>query len=111
MLPKANRLKKEKDFSKVLRSNKKIKKDFLVLKLAGNDLKEVRLGISVSKKVSKKASARNKIKRRLAALLKSNLTEFKNGTDAVLIVLPGFEKKDFSGMKEAVENILEKING
>ena len=47
----------------------------------------------VSQKVSKKATIRNKIKRRLTEAIKTETKNIKIGTDLVLIALPGIEKK------------------
>jgi ribonuclease P protein component len=98
MLQKINRLKKEKDFKKVLRSRNSQKEGFLILKWAQNNSAKSRIGISVSKKVSKKATRRNKIKRQLAALSRLKLPKIKSGLDIFLTVLPGIEDKNFSEM-------------
>lgn len=108
MLPKINRLKKEKDFGKILRQRGSVKEGFLLLKTAANDLGIVRVGISVSKKVSQKATGRNKIKRRLAALLKPKMLQIKEGLDIFLIALPGLETKNFSKTKEMCEALFKK---
>jgi ribonuclease P protein component len=96
MLQKINRLKKEKDFRKVLRSKNSQKEDFLLLKWVQNSSARSRIGISVSKKISKKATQRNKIKRQLAALSRLNLPKIKIGLDIFLTALPGLETKNFS---------------
>ena len=62
----------------------------------------------VSRKVSKKAIIRNKIKKRLAEAVKIEMKNIKNGTDLVIIVLPGAEKKNFSEIKEVVRDALVK---
>ncbi|GAI32984.1 unnamed protein product, partial [marine sediment metagenome] len=62
MLNKRNRLKKKKDFDKVFKQGQGFKQDFLYLKIRKNNLKSSRFGFVVSKKFSKKAVIRNKIK-------------------------------------------------
>jgi ribonuclease P protein component len=96
MLQKINRLKKEKDFRKVLRSKNSQKEGFLLLKWVQNNSARSRIGISVSKKISKKATRRNRIKRQLAALSRLKLPKIKSGLDIFLVVLPGIEDKNFS---------------
>jgi len=74
VLNKKNCLKKKKDFEQVIKKGKKIEKAFLVLKFFENSLEEVtRVGFVVSQKISKKASLRNQIKRRLREIIKNNL--------------------------------------
>jgi ribonuclease P protein component len=108
MLPKNNRLKKEKDFERVLKSGKSTREGNLLLREADNNEGRMRFGISISKKVSSKASSRNKIKRQISSLLKSVPGRTENGKDVLLIALPGLEKKDFLAIKENLEKIFIK---
>lgn len=108
MLPRENRLKKKKDFEKVFKEGKGFKEDFLILKFILNNLKQSRFGIIVSQKISKKATIRNKIKRRLRALLGFKLAEIKKRVDLVLVVLPGFETKDFWEIEKIMNKLFKK---
>ena len=134
MLPKENRLKKNKDFKKVFKEGKGFKEDFLVLKKAKNNLKISRFGFVVSKTFFKKATLRNKIKRRLRESVRIKLNEIKKGVDGcyprtgppasreglasrptirpgmdvVLIVLPGVETKDFWEIEETIDRLFKK---
>jgi len=108
MLPKENRLKKNKDFKKVFKEGKGFKEDPLVLKKAKNNLKISRFGFVVSKTFFKKATLRNKIKRRLREAVRIRLDEIKKGIDAVIIAGPGLEAKDFRGIKEIVNKLFKK---
>jgi len=108
MLPIVNRLKKEKDFERVFKKGRSWKENFLYLKAANNSLKESRFGFAVSKKFSPKATVRNKIKRRLREIIKTNLPCLKKGADIVIIVLPGLEAGDFWELEEMVKRLLEK---
>ena len=108
MLKKINRLQKEKDIEKVLRRGKAEKEGLLVLKRLKSDTEKTRFGFLISKKVSKKAIERNKIKRRLRELVKDNLQELRQGTDNLLIALPGVEKKDFKQTKEMINKLFKK---
>lgn len=100
MLPKENRLKKENDFKKIMRSGRIIKGDFLIMKFTENSANSVKVGISVPKKVLKKATARNKQKRRIAAAIEAELPQIKKGLDLFLIARPGLEDKKFSDIKK-----------
>jgi ribonuclease P protein component len=115
MLAKVNRLKKKKDIEKVFEKGKGFKEDFLILKIVKNDLENSRFAFVVPKKVSKKATLRNKIKRRLRELVRLKIKKIKKGMDLVLLALPGLEKKDFWEMEKIINKLFAKaklyING
>jgi len=108
MLPKENRLKKNKDFEKVFREGKGFKEELLVLKKVENNLESSRFGFAVSKAFFKKATLRNKIKRRLRESVRARLNEIKKGVDGVVIAKPGLDKKDFQEIKEIVNKLFKK---
>mgnify|MGYP001614594031 CR=1 FL=1 len=108
MLPKANRLRKKKDFEELFKKGKSFKNDFCILKIARNNLKESRFGFVVSQKVSKKAVLRNKIKRRLRNIIEKNIKDIKKGMDVAIIVLTGLERKSFLEIKEILSIFLKK---
>jgi ribonuclease P protein component len=108
MLPKTNRLQKKKDIENVLKKGKSLKEDFLILKTIKNNLKVSRFGFIISKKVSKKANIRNKIKRRLSELVRLKMKTIKKGIDCLLITVPGLETKDFWEIEEIVNNLFKK---
>ncbi len=110
MLPKENRLKKEKDIGRVIQKGKGFKEDFLILKVIQNNLDKTRFGFIVSKKVSPKATTRNKIKRRISGLVKSRMNSFQKGIDVMLITLPGLETKDFWEIEETLNKLFKKIS-
>ena len=120
MLPKENRLKKEKDFERVFKTGKGYKEDFLFLKIVKNDLKTSRFGFVVSKKFSKKAIVRNKIKRQLRELIKLKLSKIRKGIDGIILIIPGSENKpltlsgkkakgkDFWELEEIINKLFKK---
>ena len=95
MLPKENRLKKKKDFEEVFEKGKGYKEDFVYLKIRKNKLKLSRFGFIVSKKFSKKAVVRNKIKRKLRESIRTKLPRIKKGIDGVITIIPGLKVYDF----------------
>jgi len=109
LLPKINRLTKKKDFEAVFKKGKSVKNGFLVFKILNNSLLKNRFGFIVSKKVSNKATIRNKVKRRLRAIISKELDDIKGYRDMVIITLPGIEKKEFSELQENIHTIFKKI--
>jgi len=108
MLSKKNRLKKKKDFEEVLKKGKGFKEDFLVLKVKNNNLKTSRFGFIVSQKLSKKATVRNKIKRRLRECVRRVLPRIKKKVDGVIITKPGLELRDFWEIEEIINQLFKK---
>jgi len=108
MLPKVNRLKKKKDIERVFKSGRGFKEDFLILKMVKNNLKNSRFAFIVSQKVSKKATLRNKIRRRLSELARRHLPTTRPGTDIIIMALPGLEEKDFWEIEEIINKLLQK---
>lgn len=108
MLPDKNRLKKKKDFEKVLKEGKGIKEDSLILKVKKNKSKKLRFGFVVSKKISKKAVVRNKIKRRLREVVKEKIKKIDKDFDIIIIALPGAETKNFQEFRITIEKLFKK---
>lgn len=108
MLKKKNRLSKRSELEE-------IKKDgvfcgfsrfFGILMLDKKD-KDLKFGTIISKKISKKAVERNKIKRRLMEVLGRNLEKFDEGKRILFLA-----KKEVLDIKpEGIEKELKKIFG
>ena|SRR3989344_6741790 len=109
-MAKLQRLAKKNDFDAVFKKGKSLKNDFLVVKMLKNNLKESRFGFVVSKKVSAKATVRNKVRRRLRdAVAKVNET-IKTPIDVAVVALPGIEKREFLEISAAIKFFLQKNN-
>jgi len=116
MLPKKNRLQKKKDFEKVFAQGKGFRQDLLFLKAAKNDLGVFRFGIIISKKVSKSAVKRNKVKRRLREIIRLQLQEYPTlgaeqetkGIDVAIVALPGIEDKTYQEIEIMTIKLFEK---
>lgn len=108
MLPKINRLSKENDFKKILHSGKDKRNDFLILKFLKNNLEKNRFGFVIGKKVSNKATVRNKVKRRLRDSVR-DLKKSNEPLDIVIIALPKIVKKEFSDIREGVVKLFSGL--
>ena len=87
MLPLKNRLKKNRDFQKILKTGKKYFSGGILLKVASNNLNQTRVGFIISAKFAKKAAERNKIKRTLREQMRRELAGIQTGLDLLVIPL------------------------
>ena len=110
MLAKQNRLTKKKDFEEVFKKGKTHKHGFLLFKTMKNKQEESRFGFVVSKKVSKKATDRNMVKRRLRSAVAKALQQkrLKSSQDVVILTLPEANQKNFSVIQEVISEFFKK---
>lgn len=108
MLSKKYRLQKDKDFDLVFKKGKNLGSKFLFLKLRKNGLEISRFGFILSKKISKNATVRNKIKRRLREIIRKELGNIKSGFDIVIVAKPTIVGKDYLETREEVGGLLKK---
>lgn len=90
MLKRKNRLPKG-----YLKSEKTINSSICVLKIAKNGSNLSRFGFVVSKKIDKRATARNRIKREFRKCLEDKLNEIVKGYDFLFIIKNNIEKKNY----------------
>lgn len=108
MLPQKQRLQKEKEIEEILKKGRSQKEAFLLLKSIKNVFENSRFGFIVSQKVSKNASTRNKVKRRLREIIQKNMGEIVSGRDILFITLPGIDKATFKELEDLTEKLLTK---
>ncbi len=94
-LPKANRLKDYRNFRQVYQKGKVYKSSHLVLRAIfeavvseKNRNPTTRFGITISRKVSKKAVIRNRLKRQIRSVIRSLLPQIVLGWQVIIIVRP-----------------------
>lgn len=108
MLPKPHRLTKEKDFEKVYKKGKFFAQNFLMCRILKNSFKISRFGIVIGTKVSKKATKRNKVKRRLREAIRLKLNKIKKGFDILIMVKPEIVDKDYHEIDKVLISLLKK---
>lgn len=108
MLKRKNRLKGRKNFELVLREGKTFFSKNLVLKILPIETNEIKFGFIVSKKISKKATKRNKIKRWLREIVREEIKNLKGGFWGILLAKKEILETDFWKLKEEVKKTFEK---
>ncbi len=111
MLFSKNRLRKKKDIENVLknRNSKTVSLSFLSVRFLLNELPYSRICFVVSKKISKKAVIRNKIKRQLREISRDIIKNTEKGLDIVVFTRPEITNSDFNQIKNVLETLLKKI--
>ena len=105
MLKKINRIGRKKEFLEIKNKGKIINSPLFGAATFVDESKEVKFGFVISKKISKKAVDRNKIKRRMCEILVKKLDKFKLGTKVVFLA-----KKSLLGVKiEEIEGEIDKL--
>ncbi|MDD3386669.1 MAG: ribonuclease P protein component [Candidatus Pacebacteria bacterium] len=107
MLPKENRLKKKKEFETVFKNGKTVRSKNIISKYFKSEDNKTKIGFIVSKKVSKKAVERNKIKRRLRASVRENKEMIKDGMNIIIIALPSIKEVPYSEINNDIKSILK----
>lgn len=127
-LPQQNRLRSSRDFGKVHRKGKRASTNHLAIRAL--NIKTVKaldqktgqsagekspalsscFGISISKKVSKRAVVRNRIKRQLRAVIRDRLPNISPGWQVVIVVRPSAVECDFADFLRELEYLLKKLN-
>lgn len=105
MLPKKNTL-REKDFSRIFRLGKYYRGKSLIARFTLNNLGENRFGVVISKKVSHKATVRNKIKRQIRAIIAEFSAQLNSSHDLAIIVRPTILDNNFAQIREEVRDML-----
>jgi ribonuclease P protein component len=108
MLPKQARLRKNRNFDLVYKKGKCYPDKNLSLYVLVNDLPFSRCGFSISKKVSKKAVDRNKLKRQLSFIFREESKEIKSCVDIVCVARKNLLNLNYLEMKTIVKNLLDK---
>jgi ribonuclease P protein component len=110
VLPNQNRLRRREDFAKVYASGDRYRGTYLNLRifLDNNPPLITRIGIVVSKKVSKLAVSRNRFKRQLRAIFRQLLSQLKEGLQIVVTVNPVQGKPSYQEIWDDLKSLLVK---
>ena len=74
----------------------------------GGEKPPTRFGISISRKVTKKATSRNRIKRQIRSALRQLLPKIEPGWDCILSVKPSAVQCNYSQFLQELKQLLAK---
>jgi ribonuclease P protein component len=106
---KTSRLQKKSDIDSVFKKGKSFREGLILLKVLKTGLESSRFAFVISHKVSKKATVRNKLRRRLKNIFQNSLKDGKGmSADILVIAFPGLEKKEYKELGETVERVFKR---
>ena|SRR3989344_571069 len=108
MLAKNYRLTKKSDFQQVFQAGKKDFNRLFNIRYKANKLAGSRVAVVVSTKVSKKATARNKLKRQTRSIIKLFLPKFRQNFDLIINILSPALNQEYEVIQENLLKILKK---
>ncbi len=109
MLAKKYKLKKKKEIDALFKTGKSQDSRLLKIKWNKNNLNINRFIFAVSTKISKKATQRNKIKRKLEEIIRNNYQGIKQGYDLAIIAKPEIINTDYQLTRKELMKLLEKM--
>lgn len=107
---KMNSLKKENDFKNVFKKGEVFGNRTFVMYFLKNTFEKNRIGIIVSKKISKKAVVRNKIRRQMKEAYRLNEKNILTGYDIILIARESIKKTDYQKIEKSLMHLFYKKN-
>jgi ribonuclease P protein component len=105
VLKKINRFEKKRDFEEVMDKGILIQSPFFGLKIIKNG-DEKKFGFVISKKISKKAVVRNKIKRLLAEVVRKILIDSEWKGKAIFLVKKRALEADTNDLEKEIRRVL-----
>jgi len=107
MLPKRARLRRQIDFERARTAGKHWRDGFLKINTASNALGHNRYGFVVSRRIGTVVK-RNRLKRRLRALVRQQTANLAVGYDVIVIALPAAAGADYHELKRSLRTLLER---
>ena len=100
------RIKKNDEFDDILNNGRKTNNSYFSLYNKDNNLTYARFGITLSKKFGN-AVERNKYKRIIREIIRTNMFLFKNNCDYIIIIRKKCDDSNYKIMKENLINLIK----
>ena len=101
-------VKEKRDFDKIIKNGKKVKNYNFIVFYSKNNEQFNKYGITVPKKVGK-AHIRNKLKRRVRAILRNYKKSYENNYNCIIIIRNSCLNLTFLELSNSLEKLLNEI--
>lgn len=108
MLPAGFRLRKMRDFEGVFKEGRMFYGSVVSIKVHYTGQEAIRFGIVISNKVSKKATKRNLLRRRIREIIRHELPGLKCGFDVVILTKKDSMLLNYQQLQEMIKNLFYK---
>ena len=108
-MKKINIIKESEDFSKILNKKNFMKNNYYTVYYNDKDKEYYRFGLSVGKKISKKAVDRNKLKRRLKSIIDNNKNYYQKSKDYIIIMKGSCLEASYKELDESFQKLISNI--
>jgi len=110
MLPRSFRLKGKKDFRRALKMGRTKNTPFLTVRFIDNGLAKSRLAVLANARTFRKATQRNRMKRKLREGLKPALSRFVSGKDVIISARAALENQSLVETRNRIFSLLKEAN-
>lgn len=108
MLPKEQRLKRDRDFDRIFKKGEKVFSHPFTIRFEKTTRPLSRVAVVVGGKVSKKAVVRNRIRRQVREGVRGVIGSFTHRADVVISTLPAISEMTYQEMERSVKKALKK---
>ena len=109
MLNRINRLKKRYQFNYVYKSGDHYSGEHIVLYVVSSKTKSIKVGLAVTKKVGH-AVVRNKIRRRLREIVKSQIPKLKQSYNIIVVAKENISSASFEKLSNEFFKLIKKAD-
>lgn len=109
MLPRKFRLPLKTEYFRIKKTGHYLNGEFVTILYSPSSLGLPRFAFVVSKKISNKATKRNRVKRLIGEAVRSLIPEIKKPADFIIMAKPKILEKELLEIKEELKKLLAKI--
>lgn len=110
MFPKRARLRHERDHETVRRLGRRIRDQCLSVRVVRGSATQARVAVVVSKRVDRRATERNRIKRQLRSIMARLYVRLPTNADVVVYAQPPAKQRSFADLRARLQNLLQRLS-
>ena len=94
------RLRKRAEYLRIQSKGKKTKSKYFLISVVENNSECSRIGVTITKKIDKRAARRNRLRRRVKEVFRKFNSKFEHNADIVVVGLKNSTEVDFTQIKK-----------